>query len=76
MCPRATIPPIQILSVLTVALKLMPIVLIRTAKELCAKTKKTQNTAVTKVLPANDQRRPRAESTRYAPSYMGHEVSH
>lgn len=53
---------------LTVALKLMPMVLMRTASELCAKTKNTQNSDVTKVLPASDHLRPTEESTRYAPS--------
>ena len=37
---------------LTVALRLMPIVLIRTASEPCATTKNTQKIAVAKVLPA------------------------
>lgn len=50
------------------ALKLIPIVLMRRASEFCAITKKTQKIAVAKVLPASDHRRPRGESTRYAPS--------
>ena len=57
---------------LTVALRLIAIVLMRTASELCAKTKNTQNIAVAKVLPASDHRRPSVESTRYAPSYRYH----
>lgn len=53
---------------LTVALRLIPTVLARTAHECCARTKMPQKSAVTKVLPASDHRRPRAELTRYAPS--------
>lgn len=53
----------------TVALKLMPTVLARTAHGCSTMTKTQQKNAVTKVLPARDHRRPRGDSISQAPNY-------
>ncbi len=53
---------------LTVALKLIPTVLARTAHDSCTIANTMQKNAVTNVLPASDHRLPKGDSTRYAPS--------
>lgn len=57
------------IELLTVALKLIPTVLMRTDKGCRAYMKKTQKRDVNNVLPASDHRRPSLESTSHAPIY-------
>lgn len=54
---------------LTVALRLIPTVLVVTAQGCCAYMKKTQKRDVSNVLPASDHLRPSFESTSHAPIY-------
>ena len=55
---------------LTVELKLIPIVLTLTKKDVSAKANATQKSAVTSVLPARDHRLPQGDSIMNAPSYV------
>ncbi len=59
---------------IVVALRLIPTVLALTAHDDSTITNTTQKIAVTNVLPANDQRRPRRDSIIYAPNCSGHLV--